>query len=113
MSNSYKQSVYIAIIRISANLIMLCSVFLAMRQASRWAAWPTEAVFCLFFFGISIPAWIIAWRLTRLTRKLFPAERQSLIKLPILGEQLISWRVADENRLAPLLPPKLKNPQAD
>lgn len=99
--NSYKQSLYIALIRICANLVMLASVFLAMYQASRWPAWPSEAVFCLFFFGLTIPGWIIAWQLTRLVRRLYPAEYKSLITLPGLGEQLISWHLAEERQLHP------------
>lgn len=104
--NSYKQSLYIALIRICANILMVGAVFLAMYQASRWPSWPSEAVFCLFFFGLSIPGWLLAWHLTKLVRRLFPAERQSLINLPGLGEQLISWRLINENRFTPLLPHK-------
>lgn len=102
--NSYKQSLYIAIIRICANLLMIGAVFIGMYQASRWPAWPSEAVFCLFFFGLSVPGWGLALHLTRYVRKIFPAEQQSLIQLPGLGEQLISWRLAEERQLAPTMP---------
>ena len=102
--NSYKQSLYIAIIRICANLLMIGAVFLGMYQASHWPAWPSEAVFCLFFFGLSVPGWFLAWRLTRHVRKIFPAEPQSLIQLPGIGEQLISWRLAEERPLTPTMP---------
>lgn len=104
--NSYKQALYIALIRICANIIMLLAVFLAMYQASRWPSWPSEAVFCLFFFGLSIPGWIIAWQLTKMIRRLFPADQQSLVQLPGLGEQLISWRLSEANHFTPHLPPK-------
>ena len=100
--NSYRQSLYTAIVRISANVIMLGAVFLAMFQASRWPDWPSEAVFCLFFFGITIPVWIAAAFLTRYIRRRWNALPQSLVKLPGLGEQLVTWQVANA-RNAPRL----------
>lgn len=100
--NSYKQTLYICIIRIAANIIMVGSVFLAMYQASRWHFWPSEAVFCMCFFGITIPVWILAWRLTKLVRKIYPAEFQSLVPIPGHGEQLVSWHVKEyDQRLSP------------
>lgn len=101
LMNSYKQSLYIVIIRICANLLMLGAVFIAMYQASLWPAWPSEAVFCLFFFGLTIPGWLIAWQLIRFVRRTFPAEYKSLVYLPGFGEQLISWRLAKKKPLPP------------
>lgn len=101
--NSYKQSLYTAVIRVSANLVMLAAVFVAMRQASRWPSWPSEAVFCLFFFGLTIPCWALAWQLIRFVKRRYPAEQRSLIKLPGLGEQLISWKLGEEKRITPPL----------
>lgn len=96
--NSYKQSLYVAIIRILANVLMVGAVFFAMYQASRWHVWPSEAIFCLCFFCITIPTWIIAWRLTKLVRRIYPAEFQSLVSIPRMGEQLVSWRVLEHDR---------------
>lgn len=91
--NSYKQSLFVSIIRIVANLIMIAAIFLAMYEARRWPGWPSEIVFCLFFFGITIPVWLIAWQLIKLVKKKWPAEFRSLVHLPGRGEQLVSWRV--------------------
>ena len=49
--NSYKQSLYVGLIRVMANLLMLGAVFLSMYRASQWSSWPSEAVFCCWFFG--------------------------------------------------------------
>lgn len=99
--NSYKQALYVGIIRILANVIMLAAVFIAMYQASRWPAWPSEAVFCLVFFGITIPAWLAALRLTRWARRRWPAAAITLVCLPKAGEQLVQWRVLSAPAAAP------------
>lgn len=99
--NSYRQSLYSALIRICANLIMVGAIFLAMYQAARWPGWPSETVFCIFFFGITIPAWTIAFALSRWLRKRSPAINQSMVDLPRLGRQLVSWRVAEPDFMRP------------
>lgn len=58
---TYKQCLLSGIVRILANLLMVGAIFLAMYQAARWAVWPSELVFCAFFFGITIPVWLLAW----------------------------------------------------
>lgn len=93
--NSYKQSLYTALVRICANLLMVCAIFLAMYEASRQPAWPSEAVFCLVFFGITIPVWICAWQLGKWIRRRWPAEPRSLVEMPGLGNQLVAWRVLE------------------
>lgn len=94
--NSYKQSLYVGLIRVMANLLMLGAVFLSMYRASQWSSWPSEAVFCCWFFGITVPVWTGAFYLTRLIRRRFPAEHESLIELPRKGRQLVRWRVLEE-----------------
>lgn len=94
--NSYKQSLYVGLIRVMANLLMLGAVFLSMYRASQWSSWPSEAVFCCWFFGIIVPVWTGAFYLTRLIRRRFPAEHESLIELPRKGRQLVRWRVLEE-----------------
>ena len=100
--NSYKQSLYAGMIRILANVLMIGAVFFAMRQAAQPSAWPSEAVFCAWFFGITIPVWVAAYLVTRRVRRHFPAEFESLVELPRKGPQLVRWRVIDEAaRMAP------------
>lgn len=103
--NSYKQSLFTGIIRICANLLMVGSVFLAMYAASRHVAWPSEATFCLFFFGITIPVWTVAWLLTKWVRRVWPAEQESLVNLPRLGHTLVRWSVVNpgDRKRAPAL----------
>lgn len=93
--NSYRQSLYAGLIRVTANLIMIGAVFLAMYQASHWSQWPSEAVFSCWFFGITIPVWCMAFMLTRFVKHRFPAQPQSLVDLPRLGRQLVHWRVRE------------------
>ena len=94
--NSYKQSFYAGLVRILANVLMLGAVFLAMHRAAQPSPWPSEAVFCAWFFGITIPVWAGAYLLTRRIRRHFPAEFESLVELPRRGPQLVRWRVQDE-----------------
>lgn len=93
--NSYKQSLYIGLVRIFANLIMVAAIFLAMYQAARWPGWSSETVFCLFFFGITIPVWTVAWLSAKWIRKRWPAINQSMVQLPGLGKQLVSWQALE------------------
>lgn len=92
--NSYKQSLYTSAIRIIANIAMLGIVFLSMRQAAQ-SSLPSEAGFCLWFFGLTVPLWGIAIFLTRLVKKHFPAEHSSFVDLPRRGRQLVRWHVRD------------------
>lgn len=99
--NSYKQSLCVSIIRIVANLVMIGAIFLAMYESRRWPGWPSEIVFCMYFFGITIPIWLLAWRLVKLARRVWPAEFRSMVALPGLGEQLVTWRVVPDNERRP------------
>ncbi|WP_165067045.1 hypothetical protein [Desulfovibrio sp. ZJ200] len=91
--NSYKQSLYSALIRVMANLLMVGAVFLAMYQAARGAS--SEITFCLWFFGITVPLWASAFYLNRVIKRRFPAEQESLIDLPRQGRCLVRWRVLE------------------
>ena len=82
--NSYKQSFYIGLIRIIANVFMLGAVFVGMYMAFRGSL-PAEAEFCIWFFGITVPVWTCAIFLTRFVRRRFPAEEESLVDLPSRG----------------------------
>lgn len=93
--NSYRQSLYIGLVRVAANVIMLAALFFAMYQASRWSAWPSEAVFCMFFFGITVPVWVGAIFLNKYIRRRWPAAAQSLVHLPRIGETLVTWQVSE------------------
>ena len=92
--NSYKQHLYISSIRILANVLMVAAVFVAMYQSSR-SFDASELTFCAWFFGITIPVWAGAFKLTRQVRRRFPAEGQSMVQLPRMGLALVSWRVLD------------------
>lgn len=104
--NSYKQSLYSGMARIMANLLMVGAIFLAMYQAGRWPGWSSEAVFCLVFFGVTIPVWIGTWSLIKWIRKRWPAPFQSVVELPGLGSQPVLWHVREQRlRNAPSLTP--------
>lgn len=99
--NSYRQSLYSGIIRVAANALMVAAVFLGMYQSSR-SGGASELVFCAWFFGVTVPAWACAFWLTRKIRQLYPAEFQSLVELPRLGQRLVRWQVADTS-MCPVL----------
>ncbi|MDR2744896.1 MAG: hypothetical protein LBB66_06875 [Desulfovibrio sp.] len=98
--NSYKQSFYISLIRICANALMFGAIFVGMYMAARGPL-PTEAGFCLWFFGITVPVWTGAVLLTRFIKKRFPAEEETLVNLPGRGPVLVRWRVLSLS-LAPM-----------
>lgn len=93
--NSYRQSFYAGLIRIVANIVMVAAVFIAMYVSVGPGDWPAEAVFCAVFFGITIPAWAIAFWLTRLVRRIFPAAAESMVDLPGRGPCLVRWQVRE------------------
>ena len=95
--NSYKQHLYISGIRITANALMVAAVFAAAYQSSR-SFTSAELVFCAWFFGISIPLWAGAFWLTRLVRRRFPAEGESMVELPRKGLSLVRWRVLESSQ---------------
>ena len=94
--NSYRQTLYSSIIRVAANAIMVAAVFVGMYQSAR-SAGASELVFCAWFFGITVPTWAGAFWLTKRVRQWYPAEFQSLIELPRLGQRLVTWNVAEES----------------
>ena len=57
--NNYKRSLYSGIIRITANLLMLGAVFLAMYMAAHTVD-GSVMTFCGWFFGVSVPVWMLA-----------------------------------------------------
>ena len=100
--NSYKQHLYISCIRIVANVLMVAAVFVAMYQSSS-SFDAAELTFCAWFFGITVPLWGGAFGLTRMVRRRFPAEGQSMVHLPRMGLSLVSWRVLDQVRGSQLI----------
>lgn len=93
--NSYRQSFYVGLIRIIANILMVCAIFVAMYFSVGPGAWPAEAVFSAIFFGITIPVWTIAYWLTRRMRRIFPAVAESMVDLPGRGPCLVRWQVRE------------------
>ena len=94
--NSYRQTLYSGIIRVAANAIMVAAIFVGMYQSAH-SVGASELVFCAWFFGITVPAWAGAFWLTRKVRQMYPAEFQSLVELPRLGQRLVTWNVAEES----------------
>ena len=92
--NSYRQTIYSGIIRVAANAIMVAAIFVGMYQSAHTAG-ASELVFCAWFFGITVPTWAGAFWLTKRVRNRFPAEFQSLVELPRLGQRLVTWNVAE------------------
>lgn len=92
--NSYHQTLYSGMIRVAANAIMVAAVFVGMYQSAHTAG-ASELVFCAWFFGITVPTWAGAFWLTRRVRNRFPAEFQSLVELPRLGQRLVTWNVGE------------------
>ncbi len=95
--NAYKQSLYCGIARIMANLVMVGAIFLAMYQAGRWPGWSSEAVFCLVFFGITIPVWALNWYVMKYIRRHWPGCFSSTVELPGLGKQIVTWKVREQS----------------
>ena len=99
-SNAYKRTVWLAGIRIGANVIMLAAVCVAMYQSFLH---PAEAlsVFCQWFFGITILTWIGARQLAELVRRRLADADEGLVRLPGHKKSaLMRWRVAEPS-LAP------------
>ena len=93
--NSYKRSFYTGMVRITANLLTLGVVFLAMYKVSNSSS--AMLTFCLWFFGCAVPLWIVAFRLMRHIRQRFPAEDQSFMELPGHKAALVTWRVLESD----------------
>lgn len=99
--NSYRQTLYSSMIRVAANAVMVAAVFVGMYQSAR-SAGASELVFCAWFFGITVPVWAGAFWLTKRVRRMYPAEFQSLVELPRVGQRLVSWQVGEAS-LCPVL----------
>ena len=92
--NSYRQTLYSSIIRVAANAVMVGAIFVGMYQSAH-SSGASELVFCAWFFGITVPTWAGAFWLTKKVRQVYPAEFQSLVELPRLGQRLVSWHVGE------------------
>lgn len=95
--NLYRRTILLAAIRISANVIMLAAVCLAMYMSSLH---PSESlsVFCQYFFGITVVTWVAAKYGCEYVRKAYADADESLVRLP--GQRkarLVRWKVAGEN----------------
>ena len=92
--NSYKQGLYVGIIRIVANIVMLCALFFAMFMASH-SQMSSLSTFCLYFFGVTIPAWVLAFYGIRKVREYYRADDMSVVELPRLGRCLVRWQIRE------------------
>ena len=90
---SYHEALCVGAIRIVANILMIGAIFLAMYQASH-SYGGGILTFCGWFFGVTIPVWIVAWRLIRAVRSRGESRNQSFIVLPGESEPcLVHWKV--------------------
>ena len=92
--NCYKQSLYVGFIRIAANIAMLCALFFAMYVAAH-SQMGSLSAFCLYFFGITIPVWILAFYCIRKVREHFRADDMSVVDLPRRGRTLVRWTIRE------------------
>ena len=91
--NSYKESLYIGLVRIMANILMIGALFLAMYNASH-SYGSSMLTFCAWFFGVTIPVWILAWYLIKFIRSKGESRYESYILLPNHSEPtLVHWEV--------------------
>ena len=93
--SGYKESLLVGTIRILANLFMLGALFLAMYQASHTIG-GGMLQFCGWFFGITVPIWILAWYLIKIVRAHGSSREESIILLPGSDKPcLVHWRVIE------------------
>ena len=94
--NSYKESLLVGLIRIMANVLMIGALFLAMYNAAH-SYGSGILIFCAWFFGLTIPMWILAWYLIKWVRKHGQATAESYIVLPGSDKPcLVRWRLIED-----------------
>ena len=92
-TNAYRRALYGTIIHVSANVVTLLSICLAMYMSFHY---PNDCltVFCAWFFGITVSAWFLAKRLDRYVRLHFADADEGLVRLPGKHrEMLMRWKV--------------------
>lgn len=92
-TNAYRRALYGTIIHVSANVVTLLSICLAMYMSFHY---PNDflTVFCAWFFGITVSAWFLAKRLDRYVRLHFADADEGLVRLPGKHrEMLMRWKV--------------------
>ena len=92
--NCYKQSLYVGFIRIAANIAMLCALFFAMYVAAH-SQMGSLSAFCLYFFGITIPVWMLSFYAIRKVREHYHADDMSVVELPRIGRRLVRWQIRE------------------
>lgn len=93
-SNAYRRAFYTSIIQVMANALMIAAIFLAMYQSFHH---PSESlsVFCVWFFGITVPSWIVAKALVRFVRRRFADRDEGMVRLPgRRRSSLMHWKVS-------------------
>ena len=96
--NSYQESLLVGLIRILANVFMIGALFLAMYQATH-SYGSGVLLFCAWFFGVTIPVWVLAWYLIKRVRKNSAANFESYVLLPGAKEPcLVHWSVIQEGQ---------------
>ncbi|MBQ7609154.1 MAG: hypothetical protein IJU76_14485 [Desulfovibrionaceae bacterium] len=96
----YKEALLISIIRIVANIIMVGAIFLGMYMAQTSVGGGMMTL-CAWFFGVTIPTWIVALYLTRYVRRLARGRSVSMVVLPGSDKPcLVEWTVIESPRSA-------------
>ena len=94
----YTEAVLVGLIRIIANLLMIGAIFVAMYFASTGYG-SGMLTFCSWFFGITVPVWVLALYLTKYVRRKAGASNQSFILLPGCESPcLVEWKVCGNDR---------------
>ncbi len=89
----YKEALLISAIKVTANIIMIGAIFFAMYQAQTSVGGGMMHL-CAWFFGITIPTWIVAISLTRYVRRMAKGKSVSMIVLPGCKKPcLVEWTV--------------------
>ena len=92
-TNAYRRALYGTIIHVSANVVTLLSICLAMYMSFHY---PNDflTVFCAWFFGITVSAWFLAKRLDRYVRLHFAdADATNVVSLNPFFKRLLMLRV--------------------
>lgn len=95
--NQYRRTIWLCAIRVTANVIMLAAVCLAMYQSYLNPA-SSLSVFCQYFFGITVVTWTLAKFACARVRKVFADADEGLVRLP--GHKkamLVHWKVAESS----------------
>ncbi|MDO5536258.1 MAG: hypothetical protein Q4F72_01815, partial [Desulfovibrionaceae bacterium] len=81
MNNAYKRTVWLMGIRVTANVLTLGALCVAMYMSYLH---PSEALltFCQWFFGITLATWYVCRKLGQYVRRTLADQDEGLVRLP-------------------------------